>query len=219
MRLFTFGYKNKFSSILRSLVAIAIGIVMIISNDATRTLVQVIAALLFAAGLITLVNGFVQKRRGGGSMSISVTNAVVDVVLGLVLYLNPGIVGGIIVYLIGAALIIFGLLQVLAMYGALAQLGGGFISLGLSIMAVLFGIVIRFNPFSKAIMSILAGIALIVYGVSELVSAWKVDKAIKDYEIKFTRTGESAERVPEDGPAPTDLDEVRDIDYRRVDEQ
>ena len=46
-----------------------------------------------------------------------------------------------------------------------------------------------------------------------------VDKAIKDYEIKFTRTGESAERVPEDGPAPTDLDEVRDIDYRRVDEQ
>ena len=86
-------------------------------------------------------------------------------------------------------------------------------------MAVLFGIVIVFNPFSKAIMSILAGIALIVYGVSELVSAWKVDKAIKDYEIKFTRTGESAERVPEDGPAPTDLDEVRDIDYRRVDEQ
>lgn len=46
----TFGYNNKFSSILRSLAAIAIGLVMVCATDATTTVVKIIAAFLFAAG-------------------------------------------------------------------------------------------------------------------------------------------------------------------------
>lgn len=216
MKIFTFGYKSRFSSILRALVAVAVGLVMIISNDATNTIVKIIAALLFSAGLITLVHGFIQKKRG--YTSLMTTNAVIDLILGLVLYMNPGIIGGIIVYLIGGILIVLGLLQVVAMYGAMSQLGGGFFSLGLSILAVMFGIFLVFNPFSKAVMSTLAGIALMIYGVSELISSWKVEKAVQDYEIKFAQKNE-AERAPSDGPAPTDLSEVKDIDYSKVDEQ
>ena len=58
----TIGYKSKFSSILRALSAIALGVVMVISNNATVTVVRVIAALLFAAGVISLVYSIVNRK-------------------------------------------------------------------------------------------------------------------------------------------------------------
>ena len=39
----TFGYKSKFSGILRALAAIGLGLVMILGNDATMTIVRIIA--------------------------------------------------------------------------------------------------------------------------------------------------------------------------------
>ena len=60
----TFGYKSKFSSILRACAAIAIGAVMIISTNATETVVRVIAAFLFAAGLVSLLYGYTNRKSG-----------------------------------------------------------------------------------------------------------------------------------------------------------
>lgn len=215
MKIFTFGYNSRFSSILRSLVAIAVGLLMIFSTDATATLVKIVAALLFSAGAITLVYGLVQKKKGYKSLMF--TNAVVDVVIGLILFLNPGIVGSAIVGIIGVVLVILGIMQVVALYRALSQLGGSFVALLLSAFAVLLGLFLIFSPLSEAIMKMLAGAALIYYGVTELMSAWKVDQAVRDYEIKFKEERET--HVPEDGPAPTDLDDVKDIEYHRIDDQ
>lgn len=215
MKIFTFGYNSRFSSILRSLVAIAVGLLMIFSTDATATLVKIVAALLFSAGAITLVYGLVQKKKGYKSLMF--TNAVVDVVIGLILFLNPGIVGSAIVGIIGVVLVILGIMQVVALYRALSQLGGSLVALLLSAFAVLLGLFLIFSPLSEAIMKMLAGAALIYYGVTELMSAWKVDQAVRDYEIKFKEERET--HVPEDGPAPTDLDDVKDIEYHRIDDQ
>ena len=200
---------------MRSLVAIAVGLLMIFSTDATATLVKIVAALLFSAGAITLVYGLVQKKKGYKSLMF--TNAVVDVVIGLILFLNPGIVGSAIVGIIGVVLVILGIMQVVALYRALSQLGGSLVALLLSAFAVLLGLFLIFSPLSEAIMKMLAGAALIYYGVTELMSAWKVDQAVRDYEIKFKEERET--HVPEDGPAPTDLDDVKDIEYHRIDDQ
>ena len=45
----TFGYNNKFSTALRALAAIGIGLVMVFSTEATVNVVKIIAAFLFAA--------------------------------------------------------------------------------------------------------------------------------------------------------------------------
>ena len=42
--MFTFGYKTTLSSILRSLASIGIGLVMIFDNEASETVVKVVAA-------------------------------------------------------------------------------------------------------------------------------------------------------------------------------
>jgi hypothetical protein len=60
-------------------------------------------------------------------------------------------------------------------------------------------------------MGVIAGAALIIYGVSELLSSWKMKKAIDEYEIKFP--SEKSAPKSEEGS------QVKDVEYEKVDEQ
>ena len=88
--------------------------------------------------------------------------------------------------------------------GALSLIGGGFLTLVLSICAIVGGIILVFNPFTMKVMSILAGAALIVYGVQELMSAWKVRKAVK---VQETRRLETSGTI-----------DAKDVDFVKEDE-
>ena len=57
-----------------------------------------------------------------------------------------------------------------------------------------------------------AGAALIVYGVSELLSSWKMKKAMEEYDIQHPQQPLSPE--PENP-----MSDVKDVDYEKVDEQ
>ena len=208
----TFGYNSKFSSILRSLSAIAIGTVMVISTNATVTVVKIIAAFLFAAGVVSFVYGYLNRK--SGAMSLMTVNAVVDIVIGLLLFLFPTAVAGIIVTLIGIAILVFAILQLVVLSGTLSLVGMGGFSIFLSIIALVGGITLLFNPFSERVMSILAGVFLVVYGISDLISMLRVTKAKEAYEIKFRQdtaagTSDGADDVPES------LADVRDVEYRK----
>ncbi len=198
----TFGYKSKLSSILRACAAIGIGLVMILATDATVTVVKIVAAFLMVVGVVSLVVGLIDRKTG--SLPLLGTNAVVDLVLGVLLFLYPTQVAGFIVYAIGAVLIIFGILQLIVLIGALSLIGGGFLTLVLSICAIVGGIILVFNPFTMKVMSILAGAALIVYGVQELMSAWKVRKAVK---VQETRRLETSGTI-----------DAKDVDFVKEDE-
>ena len=184
----TFGYNRKLSSILRACAAIGIGLVMILSTDATVTVVKIVAAFLMVFGVVSLVVGMLDRK--SGSFPLLAANSVVDLAIGVLLFLYPTQVAGFIVYAIGAALIIFGILQLIVLISTLSLLGGGFLTLILSICAIVGGIILVFNPFTMKVMSIVAGAALFVYGVQELMSAWKVRKAVKVQEArKLEATG------------------------------
>ena len=91
----TFGYNNKFSTALRALAAIGIGLVMVFSTEATVNVVKIIAAFLFAAGMVSLGYGFAHRK--SGAMALMSVNAVVDIVIGLLLFCFPNVVAGAIV--------------------------------------------------------------------------------------------------------------------------
>lgn len=215
MIMFTFGYKSSFSSILRVLAAIGIGLVMVFDNAASVTVVKVIAAFLLASGVVSLVYGFIRNKRDG-VLPLMAVNAVVDLILGLLLFLNPVWVAGFIVTLIGIVLILFGGIQLLALAGTLSLLGAGFSTLILSICAVVGGAFLLFNPFGERIMSICAGSFLLLYGVSELISSWRIRKAKEAYEIRFNATQEDQ---PEPDVIETPgLDDAKEVNYTKVDE-
>ncbi len=209
----TFGYKNKFTGPLRALTAIAIGVVMVISRtNALELAVQIIAAFLFASGIVSLIVGY--RQRKNGTMGLMGFNGVVDIVLGLLLFLFPGFVAGLLIYLIAFVLICFGFFQLLGLGSASRVVKLGLWSYVLPFLVLAAGIFLMTKPaFLGEAIGVVAGAALIVYGVSELFSSWKMRKAIDEYEIR--QTGAQSTSVQDD----TTVTVVKDVDYEKVEEQ
>ena len=73
------------------------------------------------------------------------------------------------------------------------------------------GVFLLFNPvFAKAWISIMAGAALVVYGLSELISSWKMKKAIDEYEIHRVQPKPEPQEDKSTG-------DIKDVDYQKVD--
>ncbi len=208
----TFGYKNRFSGWLRAVVALAIGIVMVVSRtDAMVLAVRIIAAFLLASGIVSLAVGY--KNRQNNQLPLMGVNGIVDIVIALLVFIFPNFVAGLIVYLIGFVLIGFGLFQLITLASANKVLKVGVAAFVMPILVLLAGAFLLARPtFIGSAVGVVAGAALIVYGASELLSSWKMKKAIDEYEIRQTRTDEPAEQ---ENP----LADVKDVDYEKVDEQ
>ena len=207
----TFGYKNKFSGFIRAILAIVIGVVMVASRtNALELAVRIIAAFLVATGVVTFFLGV--KTKNGGENNLMSVNAVVDVFLGVLLFFFPGFVVNIMIYIIGFALIAFGLFQIISLVSALRVYQVGVWSFVLPALVVIAGGFLVARPsFVGEAIGVVAGAALIVYGASELFSTWKMRKAIDEYEIR---------QAPKTADAETDVEiEAEDVDYKKVDEQ
>ena len=207
----TFGYKNRFSGIIRAVAAIAVGVVMVVSKtDAMVLAVRIIAAFLLASGIVSLVVGYRDRRNS--QMPLMGVNGFVDILIALLIFIFPGFVAGLIVYLIGFVLVGFGVFQLIALAGAnkVVKVGGG--AFIMPVLVLLAGAFLLARPtFVGTAVGTVAGAALIVYGVSELLSSWKMRKAIDEYEIHQTSEGTSKSQEY--------VTEVKDVDFEKVDEQ
>ena len=176
----TFGYKNRFNGPIRALTAIAIGLVMVISKaNALNIAVRVIAAFLIASGVVSMLVGY--KNRSEGTMGLMGFNAAVDVFLGCVLFIWPGAVSGLLIFIIGAALFGFGLFQLVALFSANRVMKVGAFSFVMPSVVLFCGLFLIARPsFVGEAIGVVAGIAIIVYGASELLSSWKIMKAIDE---------------------------------------
>lgn len=208
----TFGYKSRFNGPIRALTAIAVGIVMVVSKtNALELAVRIIAAFLAASGIVSLLVGY--RNKANGTMGLMSFNAAVDIILGLLLFLFPGFAAGLLIYLISFILIAFGLFQLVSMISANRVLKVGIFAFIMPLVVLAAGLFLLARPaFIGEAIGIVAGVALIIYGVSELFSSWKMKKAIDEYEIHQTQTEKTSE--PENPMA-----EVKDVDYEKVDEQ
>lgn len=210
--MFTFGYSNRLSGPMRALIAVAIGVIMVVYNEqAMNIVVKIIAALIFASGIVSLAVGL--KKRNDNTSRLMNFNAVVDIVIASLLFMFNGFVANLIIYLIGFALLGFGLFQIFALFGASRVMKIGFWPFVMPFLVTGAGIFLLFNPeWTKSSISLFAGIALLVYGVSELLSSWKVKKAIDEYEISRVE--------PRQEPQSQEVEPVvKDVDYEKVDEQ
>lgn len=207
--MYTFGYSNRLGGPARALIAMAIGAVMVIYNgEALGLVVKIIAALLLASGVVSLAVAL--KKSKDGSSRLMLFNAVVDVVIAFLLFTFSVEVGNLIIYLIGFVLFGFGIFQLIALISANRVMKLGLWSFIMPTLVTLLGGFLLFNPFALNIMTIIAGTALLFYGIVELLSSWKMKKAIDEYEI----------RQAEEKPAmPENRVEVKDVEYEKVDEQ
>lgn len=211
----TFGYRNKLNGPLRAAVAIAIGVVMVVSKtNALELAVRIVAAFLVASGVVSFVYGYFKRKEG--AMSLMGFNAVVDIVLGVLIFLWPGVVANLILYIVGFALLGFGLFQIITLVSANRVLSVGVGTFILPALVVLAGGFLLARPsFVGEAIGAFAGAALIVYGASELLSSWKMNKVMKEYEFRQTEKLDEQPAEKEE-TVPT---EVRDVEFEKVDEQ
>lgn len=208
----TFGYKSKLTGPFKALAALIIGIMMVVNPDnAFASVVKLIAVFLLASGLVSLFVGL--KDKENSTLPLMMFNAAVNISIGLILFIFPGFVARFIIYLIGFALLVFGIMQLVTLFSARSMVVMGVFAYALPALVTMLGAFMLFNPFAESVMSTMAGIALIIYGASELLSSWKMKKAVDEYEIHMTKEAEQA--------SPEDVDEVeiKDVDYEKVDEQ
>lgn len=208
----TFGYKNKFNGPIRALTAIAIGIVMVMSRtNALELAVRIIAVFLLASGVVSMIVGY--RHRSSGTMGLMGFNGVVDIILGVMLFMFPGFVSGLLIYVIAFVLVGFGLFQIVGLISLNRVMGMGLWSFVMPILVLSAGLFLIARPaFVGEAIGVVAGASLIVYGVSELLSSWKMRKAINEYEIH--QTGTSGATRQEDVPS-----DVKDVEYEKIDEQ
>ena len=208
--MFSFGYTNRFNGPFRALIALVLGVVMIVYNEqAMDFVVKIIAAFLLASGFVSLAVGL--RKKNESSSKLMTFNAVVDVVIAALLFLFSGSVANLIIYLIGFVVLGFGIFQLIALISANRVSKVGVMALVMPVLVIGAGAFLLFNPeFIKSSISLFAGIALLIYGVSELLSSWKMKKAIDEYEITRNPQAKQTEE-----PAV----QVKDVDYEKVDEQ
>ena len=208
----TFGYKNKFGGFLRAIAAIAIGVVMVVSRtDAMVLAVRIIAAFLLASGIVSFLIGY--RDRQNGQRPLMGVNGSVDILVALLIFIFPQFVAGLIVYLIGFALLGFGIFQLIALVSANKVMKVGVFGFVMPVLVLLAGAFLLARPaFIGTAIGTVAGIALIVYGVSELLSSWKMKQAMDEYDLKFPQQ-------PQVNKSEEPTSGFKDVDYEKVDEQ
>jgi len=208
----TFGYKSRFTGPVRALAALAVGVMMVVSpGNAFASVVKIIAAFLLATGLVSLISGL--RDKVNNTLPIMAVNAAVNISIGIVLFIFPGFVAGFIIYLIGFALLVFGIMQLVTLFSARGVVQIGLLAFVLPAIVTVVGFFMLFNPFAESVMSIMAGVALLIYGASELLSSWKMKQAMDEYEIHMPKA--------DNQPAAQDMADadVKDVEYEKVDEQ
>ena len=185
----TFGYNSRFSSPIRALLFVALGALMIFTKaDAMQMVVKIFAAFVLAAGIVSICVGFKQKKEG--TMPLSFFNGLVNVVIAALLFAFAPFISKFVSYLLGFALFGFGLFQLSVLMSMRKSVKVSFVAYLLPVLVTVAGLLIFFYPgfFGKSL-GLIAGIALIVYGVSDLISAFKM-RSVNGAEVEYEKVDE-----------------------------
>lgn len=172
--------------------------------------VKIVAAFILAAGIVSVFVGFKQKKEG--TMPLSFFNALINIVIAALLFLFSGFVAKFVSYLLGFALCGFGVFQLAVLLSMRKSVQMSIAAYILPAVVAVAGLLIFFYPkFFGQSLGLIAGITLIVYGVSDLISAFKM-KSVKAAEQANPTTETPAETQSE-------VIEAKEVEFEKVDEQ
>lgn len=174
--------------------ALVIGILLLIFHDQPtlyNTVVIVIGALIAIPALILLIANLFSKTKegkGAGYASavkwITVAISAVGMALGLWMVCNPGFFINIIIYVLGAILLIAGILQMFSIYQAARPMHPAMFWFIVPIISIAAGLVIICLGPEKVVhfAGLVTGIVLVIYAVNGFASAGREAKLKRDIE-------------------------------------
>lgn len=184
------GYMKEFMKqirmdfIISSIICIIFGIVLIVRPIETVSLFcRVLAIIMIVVGGMFMFSYFLNWMSSG----LSAAMGLIVLLIGVWIFINPGIIETLIPVVIGVILLCHGI-QDVRMSWQMKEYGQDSwkFSMVLAVISVIFGVLCIIDAFMvvKAAM-ILLGIALIYNGVSNLLITTRTTKAEKEYRNKM----------------------------------
>ena len=174
------------STLARSIIAIAIGVVLIIWPEKVKELLVIITGiLLLIPSLIILTPYLFSKKAENKKQSIvPITTGVSTAVFGLIMILYPEAFVSLFTLLIGIMLTLAGITQVVGVYKYSLQTKNYWMMTP-SLIILIVGVItiLNFKNISNVLL-IIVGVTSLLYGISDILNYYKLKKyTIKNIEI------------------------------------
>lgn len=160
------------NSVVISLLLIILSLFLIIKpDDSLIFVVRLFGCVLIINGIVHFITYFATSKKID-NFSFELVQGVVSLIAGIVLFVNPILVNSILPFIIGAWIIIESIIKFQIAFNVRSISPRWKISLLLSIVLFLIGILIMLNPFGTAItIARLCGICLLISEIISLVNS------------------------------------------------
>lgn len=180
---------NKFKSMYRmsvvfSIVLFLLGVFLLVQPETTLNVVSyTIGTFLIVWGIIPVLT-FLSNKDNNKYLEVSFIIGVFALIIGIVIMLNPKLIVSIIPFVIGVWMVINGITK-LSYSLSLNKENDARNSIILSILILVCGIILVFNPFSGAVvLTQVIGVSVIMYALIDLADCFTLRKIIKQTKTK-----------------------------------
>lgn len=161
-------------------ITLASGLVLIFWPSATLKVIAVIIGIFMILGGAVLAYAAVTTHRQGTYWGLLLVRGLFNVFVGIALIFWPDITVGVIVWLIGLDMVLFGILGLVASRSVPEDLDrNGFMAQGG--VAIIFGLILMIWPDATIrVITLVVGVGLALMGAIFLWSGYQIGKAEKD---------------------------------------
>lgn len=185
------------SSILSSVGLIILGVLLIIQSEATIISISyIIGGLLVALGILSGIK-YIRNTKEGKKNELDIIYGIVCIVLGVLVITNPNAIASVIPLVIGFVIIINSALKLQYSLELKRETNNLWKStMILSLITLICGLVLIFNPFKGALLiTKIIGVLIIVYSILDLISTFTIRKTLKRIHKAIEEKIEEAEVV------------------------
>lgn len=186
------------TSILTSVVFIALGIFLLTKPDTTIKIISyTIGIIIILLGAISFGKYFSGKKDG---IDFSVIYGVLSMVMGLIIILNPTALATLIPFVLGFWMIINSIIKIQYSLDLKNYDNNAWIpTLVIALLTLVWGLILVFNPFGGAMaITQMIGIFIIIYSILDIVESSILHKNIKDMGKNIKKEIKHAKKIIEE---------------------
>jgi uncharacterized membrane protein HdeD (DUF308 family) len=163
---------------LRGIIALLFAVILFTHPAISVILIiNIFGIFLFVFGLFMGVMSFI-RRKSDVLWTNHITDAVISMLIGLIIWLWPGLTGIVLMYIIAFWAMISGIIQIVTAIRLRHLMGNMFVGTIMGALLFLVGLTILVHPISGlSAVAIFIGIIAAIYGVLSLILSWQVAKA------------------------------------------
>lgn len=180
--------KNKFqkmfiASLVSSILFLLLGLFLVLMPDTTLSLISyLLGSIILIIGIINLIHYFKSNEQ---AFKIELVLGIICIVIGLFIILNPKFIVSIIPLIIGIYIVTTSIVKLEYALSLKKHNSDSYlVSLILTIITLICGIILIFNPFKGAVViTRIVGFFILVYSIIDIVESVTLKKAIKNIDV------------------------------------